>query len=426
MVIISNYLLEFMTMPKIKRNPAAEKVADLIIENYKPQSGQDVQEALKEIFGPIFEKMLNAEMDAHLGYDKNAQHAKDTENRRNGYGSKTIQGSFGETEIRTPRDRDGSFEPTVVPKRQKDVSDIEGKVLAMYARGMSQRDISSTIEDIYGFRLSQDKISTITDIILNDVKAWINRPLKPLYAFVFVDCIYCRIKNDKGMVQNQAVYVILGIDIEGRKDVLGLHISSTESKSTWMNVFDSIKARGVEDILFLSMDGVSGLEDGIKAIFPETIVQRCIVHMIRNSTKYIPSKDMKAFCKDCRAMYGAVNLEAAEEAFFALSEKWAEYPGAVRVWDKNIEHIRQLFEFPQDIRRIMYTTNAIEAVNSSLRKVTKKGMFENELSVFKVFYLRITGELAKKWNNASMQGWSKVLNQLSCLDKTSHRVAAYL
>ena len=231
-------------MAKIKCNPAALKIADLIFENYDLKNANDANEALKEVFGPLFEKMLNAEMDAHLGYDKNSQDPKETENRRNGFGEKTIQGSFGETKISVPRDREGTFEPVIVPKRKKDVSEIEGKVLAMYARGMSQRDISSTIQDIYGFELSQDKISTITDTILEDVKEWLNRPLKPLYSFVFVDCIYVKMKNDHGVVDNHAVYVILGVDAEGFKEVLGLYISPTESKSTWMKIFDSIKARG--------------------------------------------------------------------------------------------------------------------------------------------------------------------------------------
>lgn len=414
-------------MAKIKRNPAALKIADLIFENYDLKNANDANEALKEVFGPLFEKMLNAEMDAHLGYDKNSQDPKETENRRNGFGEKTIQGSFGETKISVPRDIEGTFEPVIVPKRKKDVSEIEGKVLAMYARGMSQRDISSTIQDIYGFELSQDKISTITDTILEDVKEWLNRPLKPLYSFVFVDCIYVKMKNDHGVVDNHAVYVILGVDADGFKEVLGLYISPTESKSTWMKIFDSIKARGVEDILFLSMDVVSGLEEGVHSIFPQTVVQRCIVHLIRNSTKYIPSKLLKAFCADCKAMYGAINLESAEAAFETLKEKWgADYPGAIKVWENNLNHIRQLFNYPADIRKVMYTTNAIESVNSSLRKVTKKGFFENENSVFKIFYLRITGELAKKWNNAKMQNWAKVLNQLSCLDETSDRIARYI
>lgn len=230
----------------------------------------------------------------------------------------------------------------------------------MYARGMSQRDISATIEEIYGFELSQDKISTITDTILEDVKEWLNRPLKALYSFVFVDCIYVKMKSEHGVIDNHAVYVILGIDYEGLKDVLGLYIKPTESKSTWMKIFDSIKSRGVEDILFLSMDGVSGLEEGVRSIFPQTVLQRCIVHLIRNSTKYIPSKHLKAFCADCKAMYGAINLETAEVTFEVLKDKWGKnYPGAIKVWENNLNHVRQLFNFPSDIRKVMYTINAI-------------------------------------------------------------------
>ncbi len=416
-----------MAKKDIKRNPAAEQIADLILNNYAVKDAKSINDALKEVFGPIFEKVLNAEMDAHLGYDKNSPEPKETDNRRNGYGQKTIQGTFGETQISVPRDREGTFEPVAVPKYKKDVSEIEGKVLAMYARGMSQRDISATIQDIYGFELSQDKISIITNSILEDVKLWLNRPLKAMYTFVFVDCIYVKMKNEHGVVDNHAVYVMLGVDTDGLKEVLGLYISPTESKSTWMKIFDSVKARGVEDILFLSMDGVSGLEEGIRSIFPKTVVQRCIVHLIRNSTKYIPAKHMKAFCADCKAMYGAINLEAAQAAFENLKSKWADdYPGAVRVWENNFNHVRQLFNFPADIRKVMYTTNAIESVNSSLRKVTKKGFFENEDCVFKIFYLRITGELAKKWNNAKLQNWARVLNQLSCLDETCDRIARYM
>ncbi|SPT67562.1 Transposase and inactivated derivatives [Anaerobiospirillum thomasii] len=301
------------------------------MEHYNPKDAQSAQDAIKEAFAPVFERILNTELDAHLGYSKSSTDEKETTNRRNGYSKKTIQGSFGEAEINTPRDREGTFEPVIIPKREKDVSQIEQKVLAMYARGMSQRDISSTIEEIYGFKLSQDKISTITDLILSDVNEWLNRPLKPLYTFVFVDCIYVKMKNDKGSTENHAVYVILGLDAEGYKEVLGLYISPTESKSCWMNIFDNIKSRGVKDILFLSMDGVSGLEDGVKSIFPQTVVQRCIVHLIRNACKYVPYKDLKAFCADCKAMYGAINAEAAEEALLHLIDKWGDkYPGAIR------------------------------------------------------------------------------------------------
>ena len=233
---------------------------------------------------------------------------KKNENRRNGYGSKTLKTSYGEVDIEVPRDRDASFEPTIIPKRQRDVSEIENKVLAMYARGMSQRDISSTIEDIYGFKVSHEMISDITDAVLPEVEEWRNRPLKKCYAFVFVDCLYVTIRSDYE-VKECAVYVILGYDLHGKKEILGIWLSESESKNYWMQIFDEIKARGVEDIFFISMDGVSGLEAGAKAIFPNVVVQRCIVHLIRNSIKYVPTKDYKRFTQSLKKVYGAVNLK---------------------------------------------------------------------------------------------------------------------
>jgi len=416
-----------MKKKEIKRHPAANAIADYIFNNYEIKNARDITDAVKDLFGPLFEKILDAEMEAHLGYEKSSSEPKKTLNRRNGYNLKRIRTSLGETQIKSPRDREGAFEPIIIPKHEKDVAGIEDKVLSMYARGMSQRDISATINDIYGFKLSQDKISTITDMILADVKQWQNRALKPIYAFVFSDCIYVKIKNEKGTVDNKAIYVLLGIDLEGKKEVLGFYGGDTESKTRWLQIFDEIKARGVEDILFLSMDGVSGLEDGVKSIYPQTTVQRCVVHLIRNSIKYIPSKHMKEFCNDCKAFYGAVSLEACEEAFEIFKSKWSkDYPGAVRVWVNNFNHIRQLYSFPSDIRKIMYTTNAIESVNSSLRKVTKKGMFENNEAVFKIFYLRVVKQLAPKWNTVSIQNWAKVLNQLSILDTTCDRIAKYI
>ena len=235
-----------------------------------------MQNALKDIFGPMFEAMLNGEMDHHLGYSSNDHGAKNTENRRNGYIEKTVRTSGGNVEIKPPRDRDGSFEPQVIPKRSRDVSGIEDKVLAMYARGMSQRDISSTIEDIYGFTLSAEKISDITDRVLDELNEWQNRPLKKVYPFVFVDCMYVSVRRDYE-VKETAVYTILGYDLQGKKDILGLWLNETESKNVWMQIFDEIKKRGVEEIFFISMDGVSGLADGAKSIFPNVIVQRCIV-----------------------------------------------------------------------------------------------------------------------------------------------------
>lgn len=411
-------------MAKIKRDPKTVEIAKAIAELYQPTTVEDMNDALKDVFGPLFEQMLQGEMDYHLGYKSNDKGPKETDNRRNGYTNKTLRTTHGEVEIASPRDRDGSFEPVIVPKRQSDVSEIEDKVLSMYARGMSQRDISSTVEEIYGFSVSHEMISNITDRILPELEEWQIRPLRKCYAFLFVDCMYVSLRQNYEVSQC-AVYVILGYDLDGHKEILGLWISPTESKNQWMQIFDEIKKRGVEDVFFISMDGVSGLEAGAKAIFPDVVVQRCIVHLIRNSIRFIPSKDYKRFTQSIKRVYGAVNLKAADAAFETFKKEWSGYPGAVRVWEDNYIHVEQLFNYPGDIRKIMYTTNAIESVNSSFRKVTKKGTFENENSLLKVLYLRIS-ELEEKWKNGHVANWSKVLNQLMEDENFSGRVEKYL
>lgn len=411
-------------MSKVKRNPAAEEIANRIITEYNCESVEDMQDALKEIFGPMFEGLLKGELNTHLGYKSNSKGPKNTSNRRNGSTPKTLKTSMGDVEINSPRDRDGSFEPVIIPKRTTDVSSIEGKVLAMYARGMSQRDISSTIEDIYGFQVSHEMISNITDVILPEVEEWRNRPLKKCYPFVFVDCMYVSVRTEYE-AREEAVYSILGYDLQGKKEILGLWMDVSESKNYWMQVFDEIKARGVEDIFFISMDGVSGLEDGAKAIFPGVIVQRCIVHLIRNSIKYVPTKDYKKFTADLKKVYRAVSLKAARTAFDTFCDNWKQYPGAVEVWKRNFKHVEQLFDYGSEVRKVMYTTNAIEAVNSSFRKVTKKGSFPNHEAVFKLLYLRIK-ELDKKWETGHFQNWSIVLNQLLVNELFTERINKYL
>ena len=411
-------------MARIKRNPAAVALAQKIIEEYDPKTVEDMDDALKEIFGPLFESMLKGEMNHHLGYENNDKGPKKTQNRRNGYGSKILKTTRGEVEIEVPRDRDGTFEPQIVPKRTKDVSAIENKVLAMYARGMSQRDISSTIEDIYGFEMSHDMISDITDAIIPQLEEWRVRPLQKCYAFLFVDCMYVTLRTGYE-VKECAVYTILGYNLRGEKEILGLWVSESESKNYWMQIFDEIKARGVEDIFFISMDGVSGLEDGAKAIFPNVVVQRCIVHLIRNSIKYIPSKDYKKYTEDLKKVYGAPNLKAANTAFETLCRTWEQYAGAIDVWKRNFKYVEQLFDYGSAIRKVMYTTNAIEAINSSFRKVTKKGAFPNETALFKLLYLRVT-ELEKKWEGGHITNWAMVLNQLMVNDKFSNRLTKYL
>lgn len=293
----------------------------------------------------------------------------------------------------------------------------------MYARGMSQRDISATIEDLYGFEISHDQVSTITDRILDDVEEWQSRPLKPFYPFIFVDCMYVSIRKDYETKQHVA-YVIPGYDINGCKDILGIWTSETEGKHNWMSIFDEIKARGVQDILFISMDGVSGLEEGAGAIFPDALVQRCVVHLIRNSLKYIPTKEYEEYCNQLKKIYGAPSLKAAEAEFEKFKNRWSQYTGAIEVWSRNWKHVEQLFDYGIAVRKIMYTTNSIEAVLSSFRKVSKQSSFPNEKALYKLLYLR-TQELYRKWNNRPVSNWSLVRNQLIIHDRFRQIIEKY-
>jgi len=408
---------------KSKNNPTKNDLANEILQRYQPQNVDEMQDALKDIFGSMFENMLQGEMTSHLGYGNNEKVEKATENRRNGYSNKTLKTAYGSVPIKVPRDRDASFEPQLIHKRQRDISGIEEKVLSMYAKGMSQRDIAATIEDIYGFEISHETISEITDHVLGELEEWQNRPLKNFYTFVFVDCMYTTIRKDYE-TKNYAVYTILGYDVDGQKDILGLWMNETESKHVWMQIFDEIKSRGVEDILFISMDGVAGLEEGAKSIFKDVIIQRCIVHLTRNSLKYIPSKDYKGFTANLKKIYGAPSLKAAQLEFEKLKQTWSNYPGAVSVWERNFSHVEQLFSYGSAVRKIMYTTNAIESINSSFRKVTKKGAFPNENALLKLLYLRIT-ELYKKWHYRPVPNWAMVRNQIDMDTNMQARIRKY-
>jgi len=412
------------TLAREKRSKQQTDLAKRIIEEYDPRSVEDMQDALKDIFGPLFEKMLTAELDGHLGYESNERNPKESDNRRNGYSKKTLKTTTGNVTIDIPRDRDSTFEPAIIPKGKTDVSAIEGKVLSMYARGMSQRDISSTIEEIYGFAISAETVSKITDKVLEELEVWQTRPLKPIYPFLFVDCLFVTIRRDDGP-KNCAVYTILAYDLDGHKDILGLWIGEAEGKHYWMQIFDEIKSRGVEDVLFISMDGVSGLEEGARSIFPDCVVQRCIVHLVRNSVKYVPNKDMKAFCASIKKVYGASSLKAAQAEFAKFKDTWnPKYPGGVAVWERNFSHVEQLFDYGSAVRKTMYTTNAVEAVNSSFRKVTKKGAFPNENAVRKVLYLRVV-ELYQKWEGGYQLNWAHVRNQLACDQRIATRISKY-
>lgn len=414
-------------MARKKRDASAERVARAILEEYQPKTADEAQEALRAVFGPMIEAMLQGELDAHLGYSSNDHGPKETGNRRNGYSSKSVKTSFGKIPVDVPRDRDSSFAPVVVAKGESDLSDIEAKVLSLYAKGMSMRDIADVTREIYGFSISAETVSAITDRIHSELRDWQSRPLEPIYAFMFVDCMFVTVREREG-ARKHAVYTALAYDMEGRKDVLGIWMSDAEGASFWMGIFDELRARGVEDVLFVCMDGLSGLEEGALAIFPRTAVQRCIVHLVRNALKFVPDCDSRAFCADCRGLYSAPSLQECRERFGEFKGKWARYPGALRVWERSWAHVEQLYAYGPDVRRIMYTTNAIESVNSSFRKVVKKGAYPSDDSVVKLLYLRVK-ELYSKWGTKSgghqrPSGWSKVLTQLYCMDGVADRIEA--
>lgn len=411
------------TLAKKKEPTPQEQFAKDFVKTFSPKTVGDVEEGLKSIFGPIFESMLQGEMDYHLGYSSNDHTPKDTDNRRNGYTNKTLKGKVGEIPIKSPRDRNASFSPELIPKRTTDISDIEEKVIAMYAKGLSQRDIQDIINDIYGFEISPEKISVITDSVLDEMIKWQERPLKRFYSFMFVDCLYVNIRTEFE-TKKHAVYVILAYDLDGRKDILGLWISETENKHQWLQIFDELKRRGIEDVAFISMDGLPGLEEGAKSIFPKAVVQRCIVHLIRNSIKYIPAKLYKEFSANLKLLYKAPNKKVALLEFEKFKERWHDYPGAIKVWESNWSHVEQLYNYTDTIRKIMYTTNTIESVNASFRKVTHKGTFPTETSVLKVLYLRVL-ELYGKWQDKSYPNWPMIRNQLILIDDLGERISYY-
>lgn len=362
------------------------------------KSTGDIQEKLKRLFAGTIEQMLEAEMEEHLGYEKHSAEGNNSGNSRNGYGKKTITSDYGECEIAVPRDRNGEFRPQVIEKRQTRTDEIEQKIMAMYAKGMSQRDIEDTIWEIYGADVSQGMISRITDKILPEVNEWQNRPLASVYPVIFFDGIVFNSRKDNRII-TKCVYSVLGINMEGHKEILGTWISENESSSFYASICADLKNRGVKDIVIACHDNLTGLCEAITSIFPKTKNQLCIVHQIRNSCKFVPYKDRKTVCADLKKIYGAVNLKDAEYALEEFREKWnGKYPNILKSWDKNWVELTTFFEYPQEIRRIIYTTNAVEGYHRMVRKFTKsKSIFPTDDSIRKVIYLSAS-EISKKWN----------------------------
>ncbi len=370
----------------------------------------DVQSKLKRLFAGTIEQMLEAEMDEHLGYEKNSVLGNNSGNSRNGYGRKTISSDYGECEIAVPRDRNGEFEPKVIEKRQTRTDEIEQKIMSMYAKGMSQRDIEDTIRSIYGVDVSASLISRITDKILPEINEWQNRPLDKIYPVIFFDGIVFNSRKDNKIIK-KCVYSVLGINMDGHKEILGIWITENESASFCASICSDLKNRGVEDIFIACHDNLTGLCDAINSIFPKTKNQLCIVHQIRSSCKFVPYKDRKAVCGDLKKIYGAVNLDDAEFAKEEFREKWdKKYPNILKSWDKNWSELTAYFEYPAEIRKIIYTTNAVESYHRMVRKFTKsKSIFPTDDSIRKVIYLSLQ-EISKKWNRP-VHNWGIAYSQ---------------
>jgi putative transposase len=375
------------------------------------QTTGDIQTKLKHLFAGTIERMLEAEMDEHLGYDKNSVLGNNSGNSRNGYNHKTIISDYGSSEIAVPRDRNGEFEPKVLEKRQVRTDEIEQKILAMYGKGMSQRDIEDSLREIYGAEIPQTLISKITDKILPEVAEWQNRPLEAAYPIVYFDGVVFKSRKDNQII-NKCVYSILGIDMEGHKEILGCWISENEGASFYAGICSDLKKRGVTDIFVACHDNLKGLSEAINAVFPRTKQQLCIVHQIRNSTKFVPYKDRKAVCADLKKIYGAVNLDDAEYALEEFREKWdGKYPSITKSWDANWVELTTFFEYPPEIRHLIYTTNAVEAYHRQLRKFTKtKTILPTDDAIRKVVYFSVR-EITKKWTMPA-RDWGMAYSQI--------------
>lgn len=401
-------------MAKRKSNfsEGKQNIIKALLDEYDIQSAEDIQDALKDLLGGTIQSMLEAEMDNHLGYEPYER--SESSNARNGKKSKTVRSKYGEMEIEVPQDRESSFQPEIVKKRQKDISQIEEKIIAMYARGLSTRQISEQIEDIYGFEVSEGLVSDVTNKLLPEIEDWQQRPLSNVYPIVFIDAVHFSVR-DNNVIKKLAAYVILGINEDGRKEVISLQIGQNESSKYWLGVLNELKNRGVNDILILCADGLTGMKEAVNAAFPNTEYQRCIVHQVRNTLKYVADKDKKKFAEDLKTIYQAPAETLAHERMLEITEKWEGfYPNAMKSWSANWDVISPIFKFSSDVRKVIYTTNAIESLNSTYRRLNRqRSVFPNDTALLKALYLA-TFEATKKWN-MPLRNWGKVYGELSIM-----------
>lgn len=399
-------------LPKDERKERLRGAMEALVADYKSDEILGEGGLMQSLTGALIEAALKAEMTEHLGYEKGEKAGWGSGNSRNGTGLKTLKSDRGELPIEVPRDREGSFEPQIVPKYQTRLKGFDEQILALYARGMSVRDIQSQLEELYHTDVSPDLISRVTNEVLAEVKAWQNRLLEPIYPIVYLDALSVKCR-DSGIVRNKQVYLALGVNMEGQKEVLGLWIQRTEGAKFWLRILTELKNRGLQDILIACTDGLTGFSEAIEATFPEAVHQTCIVHQLRASTRYVAWKDRRAVLADLKPIYTAASDEAAKEALDTFREKWAsKYPLVGDSWESNWEKIVPFLAFPPEIRKVIYTTNAIESINRQLRKVLKtKGHFPNDDAVMKILFLALQNA-AKKWT-MPIRNWSLALHQFS-------------
>ena len=389
-----------------------EKIRELL-ELAGVNGMEDIQQLFRETIAEFIEDGLDAEMDEHLGYDRYDTKEKETDDSRNGHSSKTLRTSFGDTPIQVPRDRKGEFDPVILKKNQTSISqDVEEKIISMYAKGMTTTDIGDHIRDIYGIEVSESTVSRITDKVLPAAKEWQQRPLESVYAVMFMDAIHYHVRSE-GQIVKKAVYIAIGIDLDGRKDVLGMWVGENESAKYWATVLNSLRNRGVEDVFIACTDNLTGFSNAIEAVFPKADIQNCIIHQLRNSSKYVSYKDLKELMADLKQVYAAVDEPSAEAALDRFAERWdKKYPKISASWRENWANLCTYFKFPEELRRLIYTTNAIEGFNRQLRKVTKsKAVFPTDDSLFKMLYLAML-DITKKWTGRR-QDWSVIHAQLA-------------
>ncbi len=390
-----------------------KELVNKIIEEYGVTTATDIAEALKDLLGETLQGMMDAEFEEHMGYKKHDQHCEKT-NYRNGTSKKTVKTSQGKVELSVPRDRNGEFEPIVVGKHSRDISAVDSKIINLYARGMSTRDISESMKDIYGIEVSAGMISAITDKIIPKALEWQNRPLNTIYPIVFIDCVHFNVKSEN-MVSKKAAYTVLGVTEDGYKEVLGIWIGENETSKFWLSVLTDLRNRGVGDILIICSDGLTGIGKAISSVYPNAVQQRCIVHLIRNSCKYISYKDRKSFCADLRKVYTSTTEEQAQIALDTCKSIWGEkYPYAFKPWEDNWNEICSMFNYIPELRKIMYTTNVIESLNSAFRKFTKiRTIFPTDQSLFKSLYLA-QEKVTDKWN-VPYANWNLIHSSLQII-----------